>query len=79
MARPLPASDLDREFEARIAARTPRPMVWPVYGFSGYFRPETVAEFFSFVDAACFAMRPESFGGEPRNLYIGESRVARVA
>lgn len=48
-------------------------LVWPVYGFSDYFRRETVAIFTAWTDAASFAMRPTDFGCEQRNLYIGKA------
>lgn len=46
-------------------------LIWPVYGHEPR---ETVAEFFEWGDAASFAMRPEDFGAEKRNLYIGNPR-----
>jgi hypothetical protein len=51
-------------------------MIWPVYGFVAgqHFKRETVAEFFDWGDAASFAMRPEMFGGELRELYCAEPR-----
>ena len=55
-------------------------MIWPVYGFTetstlrGQVR-EVVATFFSWGDAADFAMSPQAFGAEKRNLYIGEGRA----
>jgi hypothetical protein len=53
--------------------------IWPVYGFvaGAYFKRETVAEFFNWGDAAEFAMRPESFGGELRELFVSEPRYDR--
>lgn len=46
-------------------------MAWPVYGHAPR---ETLAYFFTYGDAASFAMRPEDFGAEKRNLYIGNPR-----
>lgn len=76
MARPLPASDLDRQF----ADSDPRPpMRWPVFGFSDrYCQREAVAVFFDWGDAAFYAMRPEECHGWPRNLYMGDPRRGPV-
>jgi hypothetical protein len=59
----------------------PRPMLWPVYGFAPgrYMAREEVAVFFSWSDAASYAMRPEECDGWPRNLYIGETITRRAA
>ena len=46
-------------------------MIWEVYGHAPR---ETIAVFFDWGDAAAFAMRPQDFGAEKRNLYIGEAR-----
>jgi hypothetical protein len=53
-----------------------KPLVWPVYGFGdGYFRKEPVATFFSWGEAADYAMRPvERDGWEPRSLYVAQPR-----
>ena len=54
--------------------------LWTVYGFSAErcYQPEPVAIFFSWGDAASFAMHPEE-GFEQRNLYIDEGRYDRRA
>jgi hypothetical protein len=55
-------------------------LVWPVYGFTDTrFQRETVAHFFSWGDAASFAMRPEDFGHEKRNLHIGVEKLRPCA
>jgi hypothetical protein len=55
-------------------------LVWPVYGFTDTrFQRETVAHFFSWGDAASFAMRPEDFGHEKRNLHIGVEKLRPIA
>jgi hypothetical protein len=73
MARPLPPSALDIEFASRADTRPP--LLWPVYGFADrYCQKEAVAVFFSWGDAAEYAMRPEERHGWPRNLYMGEPR-----
>lgn len=46
-------------------------IIWPVYGHAPR---ETIAHFFNWSDAASFAMRPQDFGAEKRNLYIGNAR-----
>lgn len=46
-------------------------IIWPVYGFTHDRRKETVAHFLDWGDAASFAMRPQDFGHDKRNLYIG--------
>lgn len=45
--------------------------IWEVYGHEPR---ETVAVFFSWDDAASFAMRPQDFGGEQRSLYMTASK-----
>ena len=47
------------------------PVIWEVYGHAPR---ETVAVFFDWGDAASFAMRPQDFGAERRNLYVGSGR-----
>ena len=52
---------------------------FPVYGHSNGMT-ETLAVFFDHGAATDFAMHPERFGAEPRNLYIAEpSRDRRVS
>jgi hypothetical protein len=46
-------------------------LIWPVIGHAPR---ETIAHFFNWGDAASFAMRPQDFGAEKRNLYIGNAR-----
>ena len=49
-------------------------MIWPVYGHAPR---ETLAEFFDSSDAESFAIHPEDFGAERRNLYVDEPRYDR--
>lgn len=55
-----------------------RPLLHPVYGFSGNFgRLEPIATFFDSWDALDFAMHPERFGFENGNVYCAEPRYDR--
>ena len=49
---------------------------FPVYGHSNGMT-ETLAVFFTDADATDFAMNPERFGAERRNLYIAEPNYDR--
>ena len=49
-------------------------MIWPVYGHAPR---EAIASFFDYDAASTFAMHPQDFGAEKRQLYIGNPRYDR--
>jgi hypothetical protein len=68
-----PPSEIDRYYSGRPDTR--RAMIWPVYGWGDRrFEKEEVAAFFSWGDAADYAMQPEKRHGWPRTLHIGRAR-----
>jgi hypothetical protein len=52
--------------------------IHPVWGFGDHRNP-TVAEFFTWSDAADFAMHPERDGFEDQTLFVGSPRYDRRA
>lgn len=53
---------------------TAAPMLWPVYGFDTLACRKTLAVFFDQAAATDFALHPEVYGFERRNVYVAAPR-----
>ena len=58
---------------------TAAPMLWYVYGYGKPYHRETLAVFFDQAAATDFALHPERYGFEKRNVYMAAPRYDRRA